>query len=344
MAYDDGGAFLCGIQHPALRASSIGKESVLFFCRRASRVFVLLIAVQAAACGGERPAASHAALEKRDARIALERRAAVAPLTDDFGDTVRDTRAAQRIVSLNPVTTELLFALGAGSRVVGRTHWDLYPDAARAVPDLGNGMEPNVEVILGVHPDLVVLYASPSNRAAALQLHGAGVATLSIRDDHIIDFRRTVTMLARAVGDSAAGAVIADSVERSLDAVRERPRPAKPVTVFWHVWDSPILTIGAGSYLDELVTLAGARNIFGDLAAPSPQVTLEEIVRRNPDYVLVGAASEKALRSSALWRAVPAVRAGRLLVVDTLLTGRPGIRLGEAARSLRALILRDTVR
>ena len=84
--------------------------------------------------------------------------------------------------------------------------------------------------------------------------------------------------------------------------------------------------------------------MFGDLADPSPQVTLEEIVRRNPDFILVGPASAKALRASPLWRSVPAVRDGHLLIVDTLLVGRPGIRLGEAARSLRALILNDTVR
>jgi len=265
-------------------------------------------------------------------------------LVDDFGDTIRVEPGAQHIVSLNPATTEMLFALGVGARLVGRSHWDIYPDGARAVPDLGNAMQPNVEAVLGAHPDLVVLYASPSNRAAATQLRNAGVNTLSIRDDRVSDFRRAIELLARAVGDTAAGKVVVDSVERSLSAVRARPRPAKPVTVFWHVWDSPVYTIGRGSFLDELVNIAGATNVFGDLPDPSPQVTMEEIVRRKPDFVLVGPSAAKTLRESPLWRAVPAVRAGRLLIVDTLLVGRPGVRLGEAARSLRALILNDTVR
>jgi ABC-type Fe3+-hydroxamate transport system substrate-binding protein len=177
-----------------------------------------------------------------------------------------------------------------------------------------------------------------------VQLRKAGVATLSIRDDHLSDFRRTVMMISRAIGDTAAGLTLADSVERSINAVRDRPRPAKSPTVFWHVWDSPILTIGRGSYLDELVQISGATNVFGDLPDPSPQVTLEEIVKRNPDFILVGPASAQKIRESATWRAIPAVKAGRLLIVDTLLVGRPGVRLGEAARSLRALILKDTVR
>jgi iron complex transport system substrate-binding protein len=314
-----------------------GRSPFLFFRRGLVLIALAASGTTAIACDRRaEPPAVPAAIVGRPARDAQA-------VTDDFGDTIRPT-PARRIVSLNPVTTELLFALGAGPRVVGRTHWDLYPVAARAVPDLGDGMSPNVEAVLGVHPDLVVLYAGQSNRGAAAQLRHAGIATLAIRDDLLSDFRRTVMLVARAVGDTAAGTAIADSVYRSLDAVRARPRPATPVTVFWHVWDSPILTIGRGSYLDELVTIAGATNVFGDVPQASPQVTLEEIVRRNPDYILVGPASAKVLRESPLWQSVPAVRNGKLLIVDTLLVGRPGIKLGEAARSLRALIFHDTVR
>ncbi len=288
-------------------------------------VLISLITVVTGACESKP--------ERRESKVAL----------DDLGDAILNSPAS-RIVSLSPVTTEMLFALGAGPRVVGRTHWDLYPEAAKAVQDLGNGMEPNVEAILGVHPDLVVLYASPSNRAAAVQLIKTGIATLAIRDDHLADFRRTLMLLARAIGDTITGRTIADSVERTLHAVQSMARPARPPTVFWHVWDKPIMTIGAGSYMNELVEIAGAKNIFGDLPEPSPQVTLEEIVRRNPDFILVGPATVQALRESPLWQSVPAVKAGHLLVVDTLLVARPGVRLGEAAKSLRALILKDTVR
>ena len=263
---------------------------------------------------------------------------------DDFADTVHLRATSKRIVSLSPVTTEILFAIGAGDRVVGRTHWDLYPLAAQAVTDVGNGMQPNVEVILGVHPDLVVLYASASNRAAAAQFRKAGIETLAIRTDHIADFSRAVQWLARATGDSAAGAVLTDSVERTLSAIRALPRPAKPPTVFWHIWDSPIYTVGQGSFISELVEIVGGRNVFDDLAAPSPQVTMEEIVRRNPDFVVSGPVSAPKIRASAAWHAVPAVRAGRIIVVDTALVGRPGTRLGEAARHLRALLVPDSAR
>lgn len=261
---------------------------------------------------------------------------------DDFGDTVQ-AGAARRVVSLNPVTTEIFFAIGAGSRLVGRTHWDLYPTGARAVPDLGSAMPPNVEAVLAVHPDLVVLYASTMNRAAAQQFRHAGVSTIALRTDHVSDLRRTLAMLARAIGDSASGARVADSVERTLAAVQARPRLAKPPTIFWHIWDKPLLTIGRGSYMNELVNVAGARNIFDDQSAPSPQITMEELVRRNPDYILAGPVNAKIILASPAWQVVPAVRAGHVLIVDTTLVGRPGPRIGEAARHLRALILHDTI-
>ena len=266
-----------------------------------------------------------------------------AAVLDDFGDTIAGGAPASRIVSLNPVATEVLFAMGAGSRVVGRTHWDLYPEAARAVADLGDGMQPNVEAVLGARPDLVVLYAGNANRGAAERLRRAGIATLSIRTDHVADFRRAVRLLSRIAGDTEAGNLLADSVERSLRAVAARPRPATPPTVFWVMWETPLYTIGGGSYLTELVQAAGARNVFGDLPAASPQVTMEELVRRNPDYVLTAPSGAALIRGGAAWRAVPAVRAGRILIVDTTLVGRPGVRLGEAARHLRSLILHDTV-
>jgi iron complex transport system substrate-binding protein len=289
------------------------------------RPFVSCVLVVAVACDGARAPRENTAI------------------VDDFADPVRTGAAAARIVSLGPVTTEIFFALGAGNRLVGRTTWDLYPEAARAVTDVGNGIQPNVEAILGVHPDLVVLYASNANRSAARQLRAAGVATLAIRTDHVSDFRRAVTMLARAIHDSVAGATLADSVENSIRAVQARPKPAVSPSVFWFIWESPLYTIGRGSFMSELVEAAGARNVFADLDAASPQVAREEVVRRNPDFVLTGPENAARLRVNPAWQAVPAVRAGRILVVDTALVGRPGPRLGQAARHLRALILHDTV-
>jgi ABC-type Fe3+-hydroxamate transport system substrate-binding protein len=259
---------------------------------------------------------------------------------DDFGVPVRAGSASSpaRIVSLSPATTEILFALGAGPRVVGRTHWDTYPDAARAVTDLGPGIRPNVEAVLAQRPDLVVIYASEDDRPAADRLRAAGITVIALKDDRIDQFQRTVRLLGLATGESANAAIVVDTVMGTLARVRTATSTLDHPTVFWHVWDAPIYTIGAGSYLDELVAIAGGRNVYADLASPSPQVSLEDIIRRDPRFVLAGPEGAARIRASANWQGVRAVREGRVLVVDTMLVGRPSVRLGEAAMSIARLL------
>jgi iron complex transport system substrate-binding protein len=259
-------------------------------------------------------------------------------IRDDFGDTLTLRALPRRIVSLNPATTELFFALGAGDRLVGRTHFDLYPPAAQAVQDLGSAIPPNVESVLGVRPDLVTLYASNSNRDAATRLHAAGVPTLTLRIDHISDFRRAVGILGHVVGDTAQAAVVADSVSRTLERVRTAMQGKPRITAFWKAWDSPVIAIGGGSFLSELVDIAGGTNIYGDDPRPAFDVTIEDVVRRDPDVVFAGPESGERMRTAPAWRALRAVRDGRILIVDTMLVGRPGVRLGEAAVSLARLL------
>ncbi len=260
-------------------------------------------------------------------------------IVDDFGDTLQLAAPAMRVVSLNPVTTELVFALERGQRLVGRTSWDLYPLAAEAVTDVGNGMGPNVEAVLGQRPDLVLLYASESNRLAAQQLRAAGVMTLTHRTDKIDDLQRVIPIIASALGADSIGRVVADSVKRSVDAVRALPRPADTLNAYWHIWDAPLLTIGGGSYLSELLAVAGAHNVFDDVTQPSPQVSMEEIARRDPDVVLAGPNAAARIRTSPNWQSVRAVREGRVIVIDTTIVGRPGVRMGEAARFLRRVLV-----
>ena len=265
-------------------------------------------------------------------------RAQVATVSDDFGDPVRIGQPPTRIVSLNPVTTEMLFAFGAGSRLVGRSQFDLWPAAARLVPDVGNGLQPNVEVVLGAHPDLVILYASQDNRPAAARFRAAGVSTLSLRTDHIADFRRTVQLLGAILRDSARAKVVSDSVFRTLGRVRTATTNLPRPTVFWHIWDAPLITIGSGSFMTELVDIAGGRNVYGDITGPSATVSLEDVARRDPDFILAGPQGAQKIEEDRRWRIVRAVREGKVLKVDTVLVGRPGVRLGEAAVSLANLL------
>jgi iron complex transport system substrate-binding protein len=262
------------------------------------------------------------------------------PVTDDWNRIVALAAPARRIVSLSPASTELVFALGLGDRLVGRTTWCDYPDSARQVPDVGNGIGPNVEAIAARRPDLVLLYASEANRAAQQQLArmGIGVAVLSL--DLAADVRRA----ARTIGALAGAQAAADSLLIRFDtALAEASRLSDssdtrtPVRAYVDVQGNPPITIGAGSYLSEIVAAAGALNVFDDIRGGSGNVSLEAIARRDPDVILVLASdTSKAprLEQRAGWRTIRAVRENRVLVLDGRLYGRPSPRMPQAVRDL----------
>jgi ABC-type Fe3+-hydroxamate transport system substrate-binding protein len=257
---------------------------------------------------------------------------------DDFGDSIGFGAVPSRIVSLNPATTELLFALGAGPRLVGRTHWDEWPAEALAVPDLGPGVRPNVEAVLAARPELVILYASADNRSAATRLRSAGMGTLSLKIDRIEHFERSAAILGRLLGDSARARLVVDTVRATLDRVAARTRGLERPRVLWAVDIAPVIAIGEGSFLTQLIEIAGATNAYGDMNAASPQLSLEDVHARDPDIVLANPRLAARIRAEPAWRGLRAVREERVLEADEVLMGRPSVRMGEAAVTLARLL------
>jgi ABC-type Fe3+-hydroxamate transport system substrate-binding protein len=296
-------------------------------------VTVALAMLTGVAVGGCRERATpHASLPSQTAASP-----ATLELRDDFGRVTRLATIPTRIVSLNPATTELLFAIGAGARVVGRTQYDNWPDSAKLVPSVGQGIRPNLEAVLARDPDLVILYASDADRGTADRLAAAGVPAIALRDDHIRDLERVTMILGRIVGDTVRARTVVDSVTATLDRVRRATAPLPHPTVFIHAWEKPLMTLGGGSFISELISIAGARNIYDSLPAPSPSVAIEDVVRRNPDFILVSPGEERNILATPRWRSLPAVRAGRIVAFDTNLVARPAVKLGEAAVSLAKL-------
>ena len=298
------------------------------------RVAALAVALAATACAG----GSSDGRPDSSAPGGIPSARASSGWRDHFGDTLPAPRRFARIVSLTPATTEILFAIGAGDRLVGRGEYDRWPDAARAVPDLGPGLRPNVEAVLAARPDLVLLYASADNRAAAQRLRAAGVATAAFKVDSIEQFDRTTRLLGTLIGLPEQGARVADTVMRTLDSVRARTRGQPPVSVVMPAYQDPLLVIGGGSFLSQLVEIAGGRNVYADLPQPSPAVTFEDVVRRDPEVVLVGPEHGMRILQSPRWRTLEAVRRGRVLFLDTTVVMRPAVRLGEGAVSLAKLL------
>ncbi|HVZ78660.1 MAG TPA: helical backbone metal receptor, partial [Gemmatimonadaceae bacterium] len=134
------------------------------------------------------------------------------------------------------------------------------------------------------------------------------------------------------------------SVDATLARVQRATAAMPRVTVFLPTWENPIITIGRGSFMDELVRIAGGTNVYGDMPAPSPTVTLEDVVRRDPDVVLTSPEGRTHMLADPRWRAVRAVREGRVLAFDTTVVGRPSVVMGQAAVSIASLLHPGAVR
>jgi ABC-type Fe3+-hydroxamate transport system substrate-binding protein len=254
-------------------------------------------------------------------------------VTDDAGRQVTLAAPARRIVSLLPSFTEILFAIGAGDRLVGRTTWCDYPPEALAVPSVGDGMPPSVEAVAARRPDLVVLYRSGPNVTAAEQLERLGIRTV-LFDLNLLE---ELGPVARRLGMLTGRRAAADSLARVMDGLAAQPPTPSAQSLVFIVWDNPPIVIGAGSYLDRLAALAGARNVFHDIGSPSAQVSIETIAARDPDFVALLSDSAVPPRYAARpeWRVVRAVRTARFLFLPGQLFGRPGPRAAEAIRELR---------
>jgi iron complex transport system substrate-binding protein len=259
-------------------------------------------------------------------------------LVDDAGRVLAFEQPPRRIVSLSPATTELLFALGAGERVVGRTRWCVDPPEAERVASVGDGLNPNIELVVAQRPELVLFYHSPMNDGAIAQLDRFGIASASVKLDGLADLRRAAILTGRVTGDSVRADSIVQAFERDLEAAAA-PGSGNGPTVLLLAWDNPPIVIGATSFLSEVGTLAGGRNAFADLEQPSATVSIEAIAARDPDMVLLAGGSEDpdwARRPE--WQVVRAVAERRMVAASGTEFSHPSFRAPHAVARLRAAL------
>ena len=269
-------------------------------------------------------------------------RAAGVEITDDGGRVVRLATPARRVISLIPSATETLVALGAADRVVGRTRYDVAPEIASR-PSVGGGLDPSVEAIVGLRPDVVIGWENDKRQAVREKLTAVGVPVVSLRTDDTTDVFRNVATLGRLTGRDSAAAALQRSLRAELDEVRRSVAGRPTPSVFYVVFNDPPMTAGPQTFIGQLIGLAGGRSAFPEVRQPWPTVSMEELVRRQPDVVVlpvgefVSNAADR-LRGRAGWRELRAVRDGRVVTVPANLANRPGPHLGEAARALRAAL------
>jgi ABC-type Fe3+-hydroxamate transport system substrate-binding protein len=263
-------------------------------------------------------------------------------VVDDLGRRLTFDHPPCRIVSLIPATTEIVYALGAENCLVGRSTWDDYPPRVADVPDVGRAIGADVERVVARRPDLVLLVAGSDNARSVEDFRRLGVTSLVFRLNRLPELRDVIERLGRLLGRSREADSLWAAIQADLDDVRARTAGLRRPRVYYDIAYPPPITIGRGSYLDSLITIAGGRNVFHDVEAPSPTVSLESIAVRDPDVVLFpvseswNGASGPAERPS--WSSLRAVRTGNVRRVDADLLHRLGPRVGRAVRSLARVL------
>ena len=247
---------------------------------------------------------------------------------------------AQRIVSLAPHATELLFAVGAGSRIVGTLDTSDWPVAAKAIPRVGDSRALDLERIVALSPDLIVTW--PWTAPAQVELLRArGIEVFTANPATIDGIATDLVRLGTLTGDAAAGQREADAFRARLMRLRARHAGATKVRVFYEIWDAPLYTIGGKHLITQAMETCGAENVFAALTLPAPAVDVEAVLAAKPDAIIGGA--ERGMRPTWLddwrrWKALPAVAGDHLYVVDADLLHRPGPRFLDGVDALCAAI------
>jgi len=239
-----------------------------------------------------------------------------------------------RIVSLAPHLTEILFAAGAGARVVGTTEFSDHPEAARAVPRVGDAFRLDFERIVALRPDVAVAWESGTPAQAVERLRSLGIDVLTVQTNSPGDVADALESLGRLAGTEPEGRAAAARLRADLEALRREYAAAGSVRVFVEIDDDPLYTVSGNQLISQIVSLCGGENVFGDLEGVAPAVDLEAVVVRDPELILSTVGDGDPARRWRRWSAVTAVRLGLVLAISPDELTRPSPRIVTGARAV----------
>jgi len=267
-------------------------------------------------------------------------------VTDDVGREVTVTASPGRIISLAPSNTEILFALGLGPKIVGVTDFCNYPVEALAKERVGGFANPSLEKIVFLEPDLVV--AADLHRELVLQLDNLKIPVVVLNAHSVEEVLNDIVLVGRVTGLEKEAERLAGELRARVEAVTERTSkiaPSKRPRVYYEVWHEPLCTAGPGTFIDDLIGLAGGINVAADAPVPWPQYNTEVIVQKNPEVMLHsyghGAAALQTLEEIARrpgWSNVSCVKSGRVYAIDADLINRAGPRLVDALEAVARVL------
>jgi len=257
-------------------------------------------------------------------------------LHDDRGRDLTLERPAQRIVSLAPHLTELLFAAGAGATLVGTAALSDYPPPARDIPVIGDSAAIDVERIMALKPDVVLAWMSGNPPAEIARLEQLGLRVFATEPRSLAVIADDIALLGRLAGTERTAAAAAAQFRGDVAALRREYQGRRKVSVFYQVWHEPLMTVNGNQVISEVIDLCGGRNIFAGLKTLVPSVSLEAVLAADPEAI-VTTSEQPAAQALGIWRRwtqMRAVRNGNLLVIPPDEISRPTPRLLIGARRL----------
>jgi iron complex transport system substrate-binding protein len=241
-------------------------------------------------------------------------------LTDETGRKVTMPDHPHRLVCLAPSVTDTVFALGSGDDVVAVSDYTIYPPAALKKPSIGSLIDPSIETILSLHPDLVLGTRIPSSTETAARLEKVGIPVYFVDPHGLAGILHSISSLGAALDREAQAAALNTDLTRRIEAVKTRTAGKPAPRVLLPVWYDPIVTIGEHAFITEIIETAGAKSITDDLIPEWPQVSMETVIARAPDALVLfrgGKISIDTLRNRPGWSSLAAVQKGKVYYVDS---------------------------
>jgi len=272
--------------------------------------------------------------------FALQARAAIS-VTDDTGATVTVAQPAQRVISLAPHVTEMIYAAGAGAKLVGAVSYSDYPPEAKQVPRVGDNKSLDLERIVALKPDLIVVWRHGNAQRQLDRLRELHIPLYFNEPHHLDDVAVTVTKLGVLFGTSLVADAAARAYREDISRLRARYAARPVVSVFYQVWDEPLMTLNGDHMISDVISLCGGRNVFASLQPLVPTVSTEAVLAADPEVIVTAAVGatrpDRPLPSLEKWKAWPALTAvarGNLFAIDGDLINRPSVRLAVGAARL----------
>ena len=254
-------------------------------------------------------------------------------IEDAFGHIVEMEKAPERIISLAPSNTEILYALGLGDKIVGVTAFCDYPEEALEVDKVGDFNGINFEKVVELEPDLVVNYGMLEDDALKMY-NDAGIAVISFIPESIDEVIETIKQISIATYSEDRGNDLVERMEEHRDEILAKVQDTEEVKVFYEIWHEPLMTAGAGSFVDGLINLANGVNVASDAEGEYPNYDIEKLIENDPEvYLTANDLPEKTAESIMTrpgYEDIAAIKNGKIYLLDGNIVSRPGPRIVEA--------------